>query len=281
MADIKTMDGVDFTAGGWQLCYDIDFTDYSSGGAMADGDTIAIEGTTWTANSSSKGGPEISGNGLVLSPQYESKIYNSSPANTPNLSANLSDLVPQLTSGSTVCMQWTIDYAVASGDAYPTSQFEAVGATFWNGAENGSWKGLGVKAFFITGYTGLIWNPYKGPNVEYLQSSFAGDYRSFEAVYNFDQQLAICSSPVTGSYVLDPPLSASVRRAYMNGVYGSTSTWTKQADWSDTDILRVEDTKVLLYSYIEEAGGSAADAAARGFQGIIKRFRIWSTKASY
>ena len=274
MADIKTMDGVDFTAGGWQLCYDIDFTDYSSGGAMSDGDTIAINGTTWTANSSSKGGPEISGNGLVFSPQDGSKIYNNSPADVPNLSANLKDLVPQLTSGSTVCMQWTIGYAVASGNPYPDDEFEAVGATFWNGAENGSWKGLGIKAFCLDSAGGLIWNPYKGPNVEYNQGSFAGDYRSFEAVYNFDQQLAICSSPVTGSYVLDPPLSASVRRAYMNGTYGSTSTWTKQAEWSDTDILRVEDTKVLLYSYIQ-------NATARGFQGIIKRFRIWSAKAPY
>ena len=275
MPSIKTMDGVDFTDGGWQLCYDIDFTNYSSGGAMSDGDTIAIEGTTWTANSaSSKGGPEISSNGLVLSPQAGSKIYNNSPANTPNLSAKLKELVPQLTSGSTVCMQWTIDYAVASGDAYPVAEFEAVGATFWNGAENGSWKGLGIKAFYIAGYGGLIWNPYKGPNVEYLNADFAGDYRSFEAVYNFDQQLAICSAPAAQSYVLDPPLSASVRRAYMNGVYGSTSTWTKQADFSDTDILRIDDTKVLLYSYIE-------NASVRGFQGIIKRFRIWSAKASY
>jgi len=275
VAGIKSINSIDYS--GWQLCYDIDFGDYSSSGAMADDDTITIKGVTWTANSSSYGGPEINSSGLVLSPQNGSGFYNSTPADAPTLSANISDIVPQLNSGSTICIQWTIDYSVDSGNAYPDHNYEGVGVTMWDGANNGSWHGIGLKSYNNDTYGGNLWCPWKGAGTELNNGSQAGNYNSFEIVWTFDTQTGIVSAPIAGSEVLDPPLSASVRRAYIPGAYGTNSFWTKQNSWvTHPDVMTIDNSKVLLYSQTENA-----TSAARGFKGIIKRFRMFSVRADY
>ncbi len=125
MANIKSIAGIEYN--GWELTYEVDFGDYNSGGTMSDTDTIVIDGVTWTAGITN-GTLEVDPNdGIVITPAAGSDWF-SGGRSCPVLTADLADLVPNLSAEDIVCVQWIQDYP----DGLPANNYGGFGMNRWD-----------------------------------------------------------------------------------------------------------------------------------------------------
>ena len=251
-------------ADGWEEVHSIDFADYTSGGVMSDSDTIDINGVTWTADGSSHGSVEVSpSSGLLITAGANSDMY-SSNFNIPRLYADVSDLVPDLSTRDVICMQWVQTYP----EALPAASYEAAGAQFWNGATGASWRGMGVRQIY-TG--GTKWCPFKGTNGELKVSIGASDeYNAFEVVYYFTGQTAICSSPGVDVTTLSPPLTMDSQRAW--GTYVQNAVFTQTESTIAGAELSISNAKVMFYTMKVYSGND--------FSGLTTKFRMFRLRTS-
>tara|TARA_R110000824_G_scaffold172132_1_gene349908 strand:+ start:864 stop:1658 length:795 start_codon:yes stop_codon:yes gene_type:complete len=251
-------------ADGWEEVYSVDFADYTTGGVMSDSDTIEINGVTWTADGSGYGSVEVSpSSGLLITAGSNSDMY-SSNFNIPRLYADVSDLVPDLSTRDVICMQWVQTYP----EALPAASYEAAGAQFWNGATGGSWRGMGVRQIYTSG---TRWCPFRGTNNELKVSIGATDeYNAFEVVWYFTGQAMICSSPDVDITALSAPLIMDSQRAYSNYLNSVAPTQT-EANVAGAE-LSISNAKVMFYTMKVYSGND--------FSGLTTKFRMFRLHAS-
>ena len=247
---------------GWEETYSIDFGDYDSDGAMSSDDTIDINGVTWTAGGDGYGTIEVQpGVGLDIIAGSSSDMYGGT-FNIPRLTADVSDMVPNLSAGDVICMQWVQSYP----DGLPAASYEAVGAQLWNGAANSSWLGMGNRQIYTSGYQ---WNPFRGTTSE-LKVNIASDdeYNAFEVVWYFSGQAMITSSPDVEVTTLSEPLVMDHKRAYSNYMNQLAPTET---DSLSNAALSISNTKAMLYTMKVGSGNT--------FSGLYTKFRMFRTAA--
>ena len=261
MANIKSIGGVDYS--GWEETYSIDFADYDSSGEMSDDDTISINGVTWTAdvvNGTIEVKPD---HGLLIVAGSSSDMFGSTFA-VPRFSADVSDLVPNLSTRDVVCMQWIQSYP----EDIPTANYECAGAQFWNGSTGGGWRGMGVRQIY-TG--GTKWCPMRGTTSELKVSIGADDeYNAFEVVWYFTGQAGIISSPAVDVTTLSDPLVMNSQRAYSNYM-GSVAPTATEASVAGVE-LTISNTKVMLYAMKVSSGND--------FSGLTTKFRMFKTSVA-
>jgi hypothetical protein len=257
MANIKSIGGVDYS--GWEETYAIDFGDYDSSGAMSNDDTIDINGVTWTADGTGYGTIEVQpGVGLDIIAGSSSDMY-SGTFNIPRLTADVSDMVPNLDAQDVICMQWVQSYP----DGLPAANYEGAGAQFWNGSTGGAWRAMGVRQIYTNTST---WCPMRGTTNELKVSIGASDeYNAFEVLFYFTGQAMICSSPDVDVTTLSDPLVADSQRAYSSyiGAIAPTVTESKVAG----DELSISNTKVMFYAMKVGSGNT--------FSGLTTKFRMF------
>jgi hypothetical protein len=248
---------------GWEETYSINFADFDSGGTISDDDTIDINGVTWTADGTSYGTVEIQpGVGLDIIAGSNSDIYGST-FRVPCLTADVSDMVPNLSAQDVICMQWVQSYP----DGIPAANYEGAGVQLWNGATGGSWLGIGNRQIY-TG--GTKWCPFRGTTHE-LKVSIASDdeYNVFEVVWYFTGQTMITSSPDAGVTTLSDPLTMNTQRAY--GGYSTTSLDLSETNNVAGPSLTISNTKAMIYAMKVSSGNT--------FSGLTTKFRILRTAA--
>ena len=259
MADIKSIAGIDYN--GWELTYEVDFGNYNSGGNMADTDTIVIDGVTWTAgilNGTLEVKPT---DGILMTPAAGSDWFSGGRA-CPVLSADLADLIPNLSAEDTICVQWIQSYP----DGIPANNYEGVGMNLWDGVGSSGWKGMGCG---VVHNTNQKWRSLRGNNSEGTIAD-SNEFNTFEVVYYMTGQCAVTSGAATGVKAFSEPLVMNSKRQYAN--YGA-ATWTQtQATTGITTPLTVANTKVAFYA-IEVSH-------SRTFRGVIEKMRVLRCRTS-
>ena len=259
MANIKSIAGVDYS--GWEETYSIDFADYDSDGNMSDDDTISINGVTWTAdvvNGTIEVKPD---HGLLIVAGSSSDMFGGTFA-VPHFSADVSDLVPNLSARDVVCMQWVQSYP----EALPAANYEAAGSQFWNGSTGGGWRGMGLRMLYNGGQK---WCPMRGTTNE-LKTSVAADdeYNAFEVVWYFTGQASVMSSPAVDVTTLSDPLVMNSQRAYSNYM-GSVTPTATEASVAGAEIT-IANAKVMFYAMKVSSGND--------FSGLTTKFRMFRAR---
>ena len=247
---------------GWEETYSVDFGDYDSSGAMSDDDTININGVTWTAAGTGYGTIEVQpGVGLDIIAGHGSDMYGAT-INIPRLTADVSDMIPNLSARDIICMQWIQSYP----DGIPAANYEGAGAQLWNGdANGGNWRGMGVRQIYTSG---TKWCPFRGTTNE-LKVSIASDdeYNAFEVVWYFTGQAMITSSPDVEVTTLSDPLVMDEQRGY--GAYALSSDALSETNNIAGPELTISNTKAMIYAMKVSSGNT--------FSGLYTKFRMFRT----
>ena len=286
-AKIKSLFDTEIT--GWNEMYSINFAEQPNSGEMDTGDTVSIDGTTWTADINGQTGDPgtsygtvavVGGAGLEIVAAAGSDIFNVN-TNVPFLSASVSDILggtPE--KGDILCVQTIVEYSGSDGNHYPTTNYEAGGCMFWNGKKQGDQRFVGGRmlASSVTN-----WACFQSKTNQ-LNVSVAGYTDivppAWETVFQIMGQGAIVSSgPFGGSATLQPPLQqvgtfsdGAPTRAYITAPANSVSnpaTWT-QTESQLMEGITTSNAGIMLYCMKVNS--------SRAFKTTFKNFRVFRAR---
>ena len=287
-ARIKNLFGTEIT--GWHEIYSINFAEQPNSGEMDTGDTVSIDGTTWTADINGQTGDPgtsygtvavVGGAGLEIVAGSNSDLFNAN-TNIPFLSASVSDMLggtPQ--KGDILCVQTIVEYSGSDGNHYPTTNFEAGGCMFWNGVKQGDQRFVGGR--MIASSNTPHWGAFQSKTNQ-LNVSLSGYSDivppAWETVFQIMGQGAIVSSgPFAGTATLQPPLQqvgafsdGTPPRAYITAPAHSVSnpaTWT-QTESQLMEGITTSNAGIMLYCM--------KVSSSRAFKTTFKNFRIFRAR---